>query len=195
MLQLDTMVPQIRESIYYQHSEQPAWLSVFCSDKKPLSKEFISDFHPPRFVIVQPKRVLFDDNLDVYNVDRVSDKYYDRVWYSEAELASFEERFIAKAGKKRSLKERDARAYNHSRRVLFHHRAFKEMGDHNKANELEYLSLQSSQSCKDMCRKQARRLEKEVRSFQSGLDERTTSSSTGLEYLIEKVFSFSSQAS
>ena len=189
------MVPQIRERVHYQHDDEPAWLSVFGSDRKPMSKELRSDFHPPSFIIVQQKRVLFDDNLDVYNVDRISGKYYDRVWYSEAELSSFEERYIAKAGKKRSLKERDARAYNHSRRVLLHHRAYKEMGDYNKANGLEYFSLQSSQSCKDICRKQARRLEKEVRSFHSESDERTRSSSTGLEYFIEKVFSFSSQGS
>ncbi|CAJ1957120.1 unnamed protein product [Cylindrotheca closterium] len=189
------MVPQIRESIHYQHDEEPVWLSVFGSERKSVSKELRSDFHPPSYIIVQQKRVLFDDNLDIFCVDRVSGKYHDKVWYSEAELASFEERYIAKAGKKRSLRERDARAYNHSRRVLLHHRAYKEMGDYNKANDLEYFSSQSSQSCKDMCRKQAKRLEKEVRSIQSESDEQTTSSSTGLEYFIEKVFSFSSQGS
>merc|ERR1712232_726677 len=103
-------VPQIRESIYHQH-EEPAWLSNFGTDRKPLSKESISDFYPPAFVIVQPKRVLFDDTLDIYNVDAISEKYHNRVWYSEDELTAFEERYIAKAGKKRSLKERDARAY------------------------------------------------------------------------------------
>ncbi|KAL3944589.1 MAG: hypothetical protein SGBAC_001355 [Bacillariaceae sp.] len=189
------MVPQIRESIYHQHDEEPAWLSVFGSDRKPISKGLISDFHPPSFVIVQRKRVLFDDNLDICNIDRISEKYHDRVWFSEAETTAFEQRYMAKAGKKRSLKERDARAYNHSRRVLFHHKAYKEMGDYNKANDLEYISLKSSQSCKDLGRKQARRLEKEVRSFQTESDARTTSSATGLEYFIEKVMSFSSQGS
>lgn len=188
------MVPQIRESIYY-HQEEPAWLSNFGSDRKPLSKESISNLFPPTFVIVQQKRVLFDDNLDIYNIDTISEKYHNRVWYSEAELAEFEDRYIAKAGKKRSLKERDARAYNHTRRVLFHHRAYKEMGDYNKANDLEYLSLQSSKSCKDLCYRQARRLEKEVRSFRSETEKRTTSSQTGLEYFIDKVLSFSSQGS
>jgi hypothetical protein len=159
------MVPQIRESAYYNDNANQDWLLALGPERQRFQQKEFHDFPTPSNIIAQRRKVVFDDQVDMHEVDQIAKKYYDSVWFSESELFSFEQKYNERASRKRSAQERDARAYNHTRRVLLHHKAYKEMGDCGMKNGLENISLQSSESCKELSRQDAIQVEEQVRRY------------------------------
>jgi hypothetical protein len=157
------MVPQIRESAYHIDHANQDWLLALGPERQRFQQKEFNDFHTPSCILAHRRKVVFDDQVDVHEVDQIDMKYYNSVWFSESELFGFEQKYDERASTKRSAQERDARAYNHSRRVLLHHQAYKQMGDCGMKNGLEYISLQSSKSCKELSRQDAIQVEQEVR--------------------------------
>lgn len=160
------MVPQIRESAHYINDQD--WLSRLGPERRfQQQKDFnnnFNDINPPSYILVQHRRVVFDEKVDVHEVDQIDKKYYNSVWFTESELTSFEKKYIERTSRKRS-QERDSRAYNHVRRVLCHHKACKQMGDYDMNNGLEYISTQSSENGKKLSLQDAARVEEEVQRY------------------------------
>eukprot|EP00980_Cylindrotheca_fusiformis_P009895 scaffold2189_cov116-Cylindrotheca_fusiformis.AAC.15 len=189
------MVPQIRESAHCSGNSADEWRTALEPERQRLGhlKKF-QNFHQSSYIVSERRKVLFDDQIDVYEVERIDEKYHKSLWFSESELDGFEKKYYERASRKHSAAEKDARAYNHVRRVVFHHKAYKQMGDYDMKKELDYLSSQSSQCSKDLSRKSATHVEKEVRKYYqeecSKRSSRRTSKQkqSGLDYYMSKLY-------
>lgn len=159
------MVPQIRESHYHLDNYFSFdFLALPSPEKSHQPNKAV--FQPPSYIIIEHRKVNFDDNVDVCDISRIKEKYHKSLWYSEEEISKFSERKSEKDSQK-SQTRRESITYNHSRRVLFHHNAYKQMGDEDRTHGLEYISKQSSKNSKRESRKKALKLEMEVKRYNS----------------------------
>lgn len=154
------MVPQIRESRYNIES----YFNLDFLDSRLQQSSKSKNFCPPSYIYIERRRVSFDERIDVFEVEMINEKYHDSLWYSDEQISTFSRR-SSERNSKSSLKERDARSYNHTRRVLFHHNAYRQMGDKDDIHGLEYISRQSSMSSKRESRIAAMKVEKQVKRY------------------------------
>lgn len=188
------MVPQIRESAYHVSNYDYDWLLGALGPEKQhfQQKEFYpqEDFYPPSYILVGRRKVTFDDQEDIFEVEKIDPCHHGSCWFTEAELHTFATKAADRESRKRSLQERDARAYNHSRRVLLHHKSCKEDGF---SKALEYISRQSSEKCKELSRKDAARMEKAVKKYNTRMPveehlKQDSSFQTGIDYYVNRFF-------
>lgn len=95
-------------------------------------------------------------------VDRVQELDVYKVWYNDAELELFRKKSSSKDPKSSS---RDARVFNHIRRVLLHQEVYKQMGSEDQI-VLSAISRELSKPARNKARKSADHIAKEVESYQ-----------------------------
>jgi hypothetical protein len=115
--------------------------------------------YPPPYIFLRNRSVSFDDNVDVFEVERPSEREARDVWYTEQELARFPRR-SSRDPRSRS-RIQDAVTFNHTRRVLLHHRSYRKMGTKD-SNNLDAISRESSNRSKLQAHKAAIKLAKQV---------------------------------
>jgi hypothetical protein len=178
------MVPQIRESAYHVSTYDYDWLIGALGTEKQRFEEK-DDFCPPPYVLVRRRSVMFDNRVDVFEVDKIDERHKDSLWFTEEELDGFAQRSDEREFKKRSSQQLDARAYNHSRRVLLHYKVCMEMGD---SKGLDYISRQSSKKCKALSRQNAIRVEKAVKKYKTESGLKSSSFQKGLDYYMNRLY-------
>jgi len=107
------------------------------------------------------RKVLFSDTIAVHDVEVVPTRRKRKLWYNEKDFDAFQAEFEKEdpdAG------TREAVAFNHTRRVLLQHRAYKSMDDEN-VEGLVAISEESSLNARAKARHQALQLEEEVKSL------------------------------
>ncbi len=113
--------------------------------------------YPPPYIFLRNRSVSFDDNVDVFEVERPSEREARDVWYTEQELA----RFKRQSSKDPKSRTKDAVTFNHTRRVLLHYRSYIKMGTKD-SNTLDVISRESSHRSKLQAYKAAIKLAKRV---------------------------------
>lgn len=130
-------------------------LSPYYTQPCDLKHEKSKKAFPPPFIIVGRRKVSFNDRVDVFEVERLSETDNGSSWYSEHELSKFTRRYS------KGLSTQNARSFNHTRRVLLHQNAYKQMGTKDHIS-LDGISRECSQGAKLRARKKAHAVSMEV---------------------------------
>ena len=133
----------------------------FCAEEIiPDAKKNSKKATPPRYVVVKKQKVSFNHEVEVFPVERIPRKAKRSVWYSEKQLAAFEQH----CSTDKELITQGARSYNHTRRVLLHQKAYSKLGT-SRNNGLDVISRECSRRSKKQARTAAMHLAEEVDSW------------------------------
>jgi hypothetical protein len=119
-------------------------------------KQAEKEVYPPPFIIVYCRKVSFNDDVDVIEVEKLSETENGLAWYREHELSKF-----IRLYSKDSSFTRNARSFNHTRRVLLHQNAYNQMGAKHQQG-LDVISRECSKNSKLQARKTALAVAMEV---------------------------------
>jgi hypothetical protein len=122
-------------------------------------KSSIQKFRP----FLPPRTVSFFPEVIVLEIDRVTEREADDIWWTLEEMDGFRsEANTSKCRYRRFGAKRSSRCQNHSRRVIFQQRASEEMDGATDPMYLAMISLESSRQSTQVAIRSAIKMEKEV---------------------------------